>query len=216
MAKKISDKQVLNKIAKADKKRLESKELAASIVAPAVAPIASEMVEKGVIKYASFDRRLIAFTIDIILLVLLSIPLNWVLEKILFGNVPANEIISGVLEQNQPDIAKFGLTHVLIREGVFYKIITLQLASVVLLWTYCVFSWTYMQATIGKQFMRISIVVEEGKTMNFWRANLRFFSYIVSALGLCIGFFWIYFNHKRRAWHDYLASTYVVHKEEKI
>lgn len=162
-------------------------------------------------EYASFDRRLIATTIDVLLLVLLSIPLNKFLEIVLFGGKSSSQAVIDVLNNVSDTVHNQQIIQVLKAHGLFYKLILIQISSLLLMWMYCIFLWMHMNATVGKYIMKLKIITPQNKVLGFWRCNLRFFSYIPSVLFVFIGFFWIYFNKERRAWHDYIASTRVVY-----
>lgn len=161
--------------------------------------------------YASFDRRLIATTIDVLLLVLLSIPLNKFLEIVLFGGKSSSQAVLDALNGVPDTVHNHHIIAVLRDTGLLYKLIFIQISSLLLMWGYCVFSWVYMNATIGKYIMKIKIITPQNKALGFLRSNLRFFCYIPSILFAFMGFFWIYFNKEKRAWHDYIASTRVIH-----
>ena len=42
----------------------------------------------------------------------------------------------------------------------------------------------------------------------------RYFGYYVSILALFFGFIWIGFDKRKQGWHDKLAGTVVIYKEE--
>ncbi|MFA6908701.1 MAG: RDD family protein [Patescibacteria group bacterium] len=69
-------------------------------------------------------------------------------------------------------------------------------------------------ASMGKHALRLKIIHEEDLGVDFMRALLRevvgkFLSTIVCGAG----FFVIFFDERRRGWHDRLAKTYVVRKD---
>ena len=161
--------------------------------------------------YASFDRRLIAATIDIFILILVSLPLTRLLEYLFFGGSNSSEVITEIMENHQGTIETSEFVRILKENGVFYKMMALQLGSIILLWAYCIFSWTYMKATIGKYIMKLQVLNENGKNLSLLQSNARFLGYIPSVLFIFLGFFWIYFNDKCKAWHDYLAKTVVIY-----
>lgn len=71
--------------------------------------------------------------------------------------------------------------------------------------------WVHWQATPGK--MLVSAKIVDAKTFKKAppsRLILRYFAYILSALPLCLGFFWIAFDSRKQGWHDKLAGTVVV------
>ena len=66
------------------------------------------------------------------------------------------------------------------------------------------------QATIGKSLLHIYVVSTDGQRISFGQATGRYFSKILSALILCIGYLMPLFTEKKQALHDMIASTYVL------
>ena len=66
--------------------------------------------------------------------------------------------------------------------------------------------------TIGKKLLKIKVVAEDGKPVDYRTAILRYIGYIVSAVPLLIGFFWVLWDEKKQAWQDKIAKTYVVNE----
>ncbi len=64
--------------------------------------------------------------------------------------------------------------------------------------------------TVGKRAMGIKVVKENGKALDYKEAVLRYLGYIVSAIPLCLGFFWVLADDKKQGWHDKIAKTLVV------
>ena len=69
---------------------------------------------------------------------------------------------------------------------------------------------TICGATIGKRALRIRVIDAEGNFPSFSRSLLRFFSCILSAVPIFIGFFMAGFTLRKRALHDYIAGTTVI------
>jgi len=64
--------------------------------------------------------------------------------------------------------------------------------------------------------LKLRVVDEHtGGTLSIGKAIGRYFAYILSALPVLLGFFWIVFSDKKQAWHDILAGTVVVRSESK-
>lgn len=66
------------------------------------------------------------------------------------------------------------------------------------------------QATIGKFTLGLKVTDLRGKRISFAQANLRYFSKIVSAVPLFLGFLLILTTRRCQMLHDYLARTVVV------
>lgn len=74
-----------------------------------------------------------------------------------------------------------------------------------------VWFWVKKGATPGK--MLFGLQVRDAKTGQFIsvpRALLRYFSYLISSVILCLGFIWVGFDKKKQGWHDKIAKTVVV------
>jgi len=70
--------------------------------------------------------------------------------------------------------------------------------------------YTIGGSTIGKHIMGLRVVTKDGQHLTFRTAVLRVLAYAVSAL-LYLGFLAILLDDRRRAWHDRIAGTCVVH-----
>lgn len=64
--------------------------------------------------------------------------------------------------------------------------------------------------TIGKKAMKIKVVREDRKALDYKTAIVRYVGYFISAPLFCLGFFWIIWDDKKQGWHDKIAGTYVV------
>ncbi len=81
-----------------------------------------------------------------------------------------------------------------------------------------VIGWVYFavmessekQATLGKMALGIRVVDVDGNKISFARATGRYFSKIISALILMIGYIMAAFTAKKQALHDMIAGTLVV------
>ena len=67
-----------------------------------------------------------------------------------------------------------------------------------------------LQGTLGKRAVGLRVVTEQGERLSFARSTGRFFSKIVSALLLLVGFLMVAFTARKRGLHDMIAGTVVV------
>lgn len=67
-------------------------------------------------------------------------------------------------------------------------------------------------ATLGKMACRLRVVTPEGGRVSYARALGRFFSEMISSMILAIGYLMAAFDDEKRALHDRICSTRVVHK----
>ena len=152
------------------------------------------MSEKGSIYYAGFWRRFAAILIDSIILAI-------------------GETIIGVI---------FGFMIGAFLVGMELDIDTIQAITVVFAYILgLVLNWLYFtlfessskQATPGKMALGIVVTDLNGERISFGRANVRYWSKIVSALILLIGYIMAAFTEKKQALHDIIAGTLVVRKK---
>jgi len=66
------------------------------------------------------------------------------------------------------------------------------------------------QATLGKLALGLKVTDMEGGRISAGQAAIRYFSRILSAIILLIGFFMAAFTPKKQALHDIIAKTLVV------
>ena len=76
--------------------------------------------------------------------------------------------------------------------------------------TYFVFLHYYAGKTLGKMAVGIKIISSEGRELGLWESFMRWVGYYISAVFLFAGFIWPVFDQDSQAWHDKIASTYVV------
>jgi len=81
-----------------------------------------------------------------------------------------------------------------------------------------VLNWLYFtlmesssrQATLGKSALGIIVTDMNGDQISWGRANARYWSKLLSALTLFIGYLMVAFTEKKQALHDMIAGTLVV------
>jgi uncharacterized RDD family membrane protein YckC len=86
-----------------------------------------------------------------------------------------------------------------------------NILSILLGWGYFAgMESSFNQATLGKKALGLKVVGLDGEKISFAKATGRYFSKILSALILLIGYIMAGFDAKKRALHDIIASTYVI------
>jgi uncharacterized RDD family membrane protein YckC len=144
-------------------------------------------------EYGSFWQRFVASLIDGILM--------WVVQMIVFtvfglssmglGKADPEAFANGVP-------ATFWLAYAIaIGIGVSY---------------YAYFESSEKQATFGKQAMGLVVTDLNGNRITLLNAVGRYFSKLLSALILCIGYLMQPFTQKKQALHDIIAGTLVYKK----
>ena len=133
-------------------------------------------------EYAGFWVRLAAVLVDVILILLITIPLALLAYD---RTIPANDPIG---------------------EGITGILIDWVLPAVCI-----ILFWVYKAATPGKMAMMARIVdAKTGETPSTQQFVIRYFSYLLSTLPLFIGFLWIAFDKRKQGWHDKVAGTLVI------
>lgn len=165
-------------------------------------------------RHGTFNRRMIAATIDVLLVTALASPVIDYLYLHYYGApmVSDQELNTRIMQKAS---AGDGLLHSMVQEAQatgHLERLTTQLKWMYYAYAiYSVFCWHYWSATLGKILCRLKVVdAKTGGRMGEWQSILRILGYAVSALPFGLGFLWISLNKKRRGWHDYLAGTEVV------
>jgi len=86
-----------------------------------------------------------------------------------------------------------------------------DLINLVSVWLYyTLLESSNWQATLGKKTIGLKVTDLQGQQIGFGQANARFWSKILSALILMIGFLMVAFTEKKQGLHDRIAKTLVV------
>jgi uncharacterized RDD family membrane protein YckC len=144
-------------------------------------------------QYAGFWRRLFAFSLDGLLLSIISS----ILIVTFFGYA---EFATMQQEINwlQPDWQQIGIDQV-----------------IPALWT--ITFWYLLKATPGKLLVDAQIVdANSFQKASLSQLLLRYLCYLVSALPLGLGFLWIAINPRKQGWHDKLANTVVILQDDSL
>jgi len=80
---------------------------------------------------------------------------------------------------------------------------------------YFVMFWALTGRTIGKWFMGLKVIGENGRPPRIGRSILRLIGYGLSALAFWVGYAWVIVDDERQAWHDHMAKTWVVYDYER-
>ncbi len=152
--------------------------------------------EQPIIKYAGFWRRWLASFIDGLL--------AWVLFFIMFAFRRFSHV--GLFEAFSPQ--KLSIAHLVV-------IIILDCIFISILWLYhALMESSEYQGTLGKMAMGICVTGLDGERIDFGRATGRYFSKMLSALTLWIGFIMAAFTKKKQALHDIIAGTLVQMRDD--
>jgi uncharacterized RDD family membrane protein YckC len=79
--------------------------------------------------------------------------------------------------------------------------------------------FTYFHGTTGrtpgKMLLGLQVLSADGTSISYSIAFLRAVGYLVSGALFNIGFIWAAFDKKKQGWHDKMADTVVIIKEQE-
>lgn len=154
------------------------------MTSPYDAPSSDVTVAAEETRYAGFWIRFVATIIDSILIMVVTWPL-------LIGIYGMEYLESTELAQGPAEI-----------------FISWVLPAVLV-----IFFWVKSQATPGKMLTGIKVVdAETLEAASPGQYVGRYFAYFISMLVLFLGYLWVAFDARKRAWHDMLAKTVVIHR----
>ena len=177
---------------------------------PSSAPVTTpEEEEEGpdIGIYAGLGRRIVAFIVDIILILLLDAVAVAVLG--LFRGLQ-NLYFYAVQQASVESLTTEGTSAAL-----FGSIVAAYgIVIIVIPWLYYAgFESSRSQATPGKLLMRIVVTDLDGNKPSFARVTLRHFAKFISALVIFLGFLMIGLTKNRQGLHDRIAGCLVLLQE---
>lgn len=142
---------------------------------------------------AGFGIRLAAMLIDNLVLSIALTPVS----LLFFGRETLTDEQLQTMVLNQDFSALFNPNEVFL----------LQILTLII----TVFFWVKYAGTPGKRWLGIRVVdAQTGGNLTATQSILRYVGYFLSALPMCLGFFWVLFDDKNQAWHDKIAGTMVI------
>lgn len=151
----------------------------------------SDTSESGGLRYASFETRLVAFILDLIVLVSFL--------ALFFALAGLELLVRTDFGEEDPSTWELNAAAIII--------LTYFLAFVPL---YFVGLWVWRGQTLGKMAVAIRVLRSDGRPVGVGAALLRLVGYLFSWLLLFAGFLMILFSRRRQGLHDHLADTIVV------
>jgi uncharacterized RDD family membrane protein YckC len=151
----------------------------------------------AVYKFAGFWRRLVAYTIDNIIINIIFFTMFIIaMVAFVFSSI-SSEGGSWLTDIMEPARMSFALL--------------LTVASYLFLF---IAYFTYFHGmngrTPGKMLLGLQVISTEGTRISFGIAFLRAVGYFVSAAVFHIGFIWAAFDRRKQGWHDKIAGTVVI------
>jgi len=156
-------------------------------------------------KYATFNRRMIAATLDSFIVLLFAPVFDWI-SPINRSTLPQT-MPDPMNEQARADWAKAIVTNHEFM-GSLAANWAWQLFGLLAFSAVC---WHFWSATPGKMLLRIKIADSETEApITHRQIIIRIGGYLISGFCFMLGFCWIGIDKKRRAWHDLMAHTVVI------
>jgi uncharacterized RDD family membrane protein YckC len=162
-------------------------------------PSFGAVVQSGSVEYAGFGIRLLAWLIDLLVLLFFLRFIIALISYFFSYFFIAFILIYVSIVSADSSIVRFLSDFI----GVFIGF------SVTLLY-FTLFWSSKFQGTPGKIVLGLKIVDVNGNKISYFTALIRYISTIISSLLLGIGYLLIIFDGKKQALHDKLASTYVI------
>jgi uncharacterized RDD family membrane protein YckC len=160
-------------------------------------------------KYATFNRRMLAATLDSMLLMFFAPIFDQIIP------IDRSGLANIVIQENQPASQLF-LAVISDRAFISSWVNNFLMQMTVFLF-YSAVCWHFWSATPGKMVLRLRIAdAKTLKPVSDLQILLRVMGYMISGFTFFLGFFWIGLNKKKRGWHDYLADTVVVAEPWKL
>ena len=155
-------------------------------------------------KYASLNRRMMAATVDSLLL-MFTTPLvdEW---------LPVHGVeMQALPDPNNQEAARRWLVDTLFNSGLAVSWLDNAFAQMLIFCFFSAICWHFWAATPGKMLLRIKIVdANTEKPISDQQILLRIFGYMISTVIFMLGIVWISFDKRRQGWHDKIADTVVI------
>ena len=145
--------------------------------------------------YAGFWSRAAARIIDL-LIIIAAFNLIYLVDRL---GADAGLWTGMGFDEGSPTRAGFSMANVL--RGLFFL-------------TFPVFYYVYLHAmygqTFGKMALKIKVMNEDGTSLDYRKAFLRWLGYFLCDLTFYIGYLWAAFDPRKQGLHDKVCKTVVV------
>jgi uncharacterized RDD family membrane protein YckC len=153
-------------------------------------------------KFAGFWRRLVAYLIDSTIITIVFFILFMIaMMAFLFGSISGNssEWFAALIDPTRA-------SSILIFIWIFYAAMSIAY-------------FTYFHGTTGrtpgKMLLGLQVLCADGTPLSFGIAFLRAVGYLISGALFNIGFIWAAFDKRKQGWHDKIAGTIVIIREQE-
>jgi len=143
------------------------------------------------VDFAGYGARLIAYFLDGLLLGVAIVAMWVVLTAILVGSASDGQV---------------GTAGALVSAMI-------AIASILLSLLYFPYFWQKSGRTPGMRIFGIRVVRDrDGGPVTWGSAILRYIGFFIDTIvfGIPIGYLWVFFDKRRRAWHDLIGGTVVI------
>ena len=153
-------------------------------------------------QYAGIVSRGFALVIDIVIVTIAVVVINWIVSLPLTYFFSLN-VSTCLAEASTHRAVLVWMCRLIQWTWLFVTFFTAPLYFATLI--------SLNGQTIGKYIMGVRVVRLDGRRMTFWRGVLRWIGYFLSALPLGLGFLMALVDDQRRTLHDRLVGTVVVY-----
>ncbi|HEY6720405.1 MAG TPA: RDD family protein [Burkholderiales bacterium] len=165
-------------------------------------------------QYVGFWKRLFAFFIDSLIVVIVLLPVMIALYGGGYLGRLGSEFATLLISSGDPNADLARNLDILSRsDSAIVALLDIKVQIGLIVAT--IVFWRFRGATPGKMLIRAKIA-KAGTLGKPSTAQLtgRFFAYLVSFIPACLGFLWIAFDKRKQGWHDKLAGTVVIQDED--
>lgn len=150
----------------------------------------------AVYRFAGFWRRLIAYTIDNTIIIIVFFILTLIIATAFIFGLMSGSDANLLADWTDP----VRLAALSIPATILYLVISLA---------YFTYFHGLKGRTPGKMILGLQVLTTEGAPIRFGTAFLRSVGYLVSSI-FYLGFIWAAFDRRKQGWHDKIAGTVVV------
>lgn len=164
--------------------------------APAWEPPEQAVGPAAGLVFAPHGPRLLSYVIDVVIVGvgITALSLILVVPIILLAGATPEETLSA------PQWVLIGL---------------ISVSAVAVTFGYFPWFWARSGSTPGMRLMNLQVVRDaDGGRLSGGQALLRLVGYWISAAVMYLGFAWILIDQRHRGWHDLIAGTVVVQRQE--
>lgn len=163
------------------------------------------------VNYATFNRRLLASTIDSVLLLIITVPITFLANILAYKGRTPEIIMYELSEKYGQNVDPSMLISTLAQEGYWGSFFVVNLMSMLICSVVIGYFWSKFSATPGKVLFQLKIVDEvTHNPITKSQMFKRLIGYVFSTIPLCLGFIAVAWDKKHQGWHDKIAGTIVI------